>query len=69
MKDLSKIFLLTFLVFADVAAFAGPGGDTGGGDLGGGDPPATPINTYLIVMIVLGLLMGFYSFKKTQKSN
>ena len=69
MKHLSKIYLLAFLVFADITAFAGPGDDTGGGDLGGGDPPATPINTYLIVMIVLGLLMGFYSFKKTQKSN
>lgn len=68
MKHLSKIYLLVFLVFADIVAFAGPGDDTGGGDLGGGDPPATPINSYLIIMIVLGMLLGFYSFKKILKA-
>lgn len=67
MKHLSKIYLLAFLVFADIAAFAGPGDDTGGGDLGGGDPPAAPVNSYLIVMIGLGLLLGFYSLKKYKK--
>lgn len=67
MKDLSKILLLAFLVFADVAAFAGPGDDTGGGDLGGGDPPPAPINSYLIWMLGLGLLLAFYSLKKYNK--
>lgn len=59
MKHLSKIYLLAFLVFADIAAFAGPGDDTGDGDLGGGDPPAAPVNSYLIAMIALGLILGF----------
>ncbi|WP_412476646.1 hypothetical protein [Flavobacterium sp. TBRC 19031] len=67
MKDFSKIYLLAFLIFADVAAFAGPGDDTGGGDLGGGDPPPAPINTYLILMIGLGLLLAFYSIRKYKK--
>jgi len=67
MKDLSKIYLLAFLVFADLAAFASPGDDTGDGDLGGGDPPATPVNTYLIFVIVFGLVLAFYSLKKNNK--
>jgi uncharacterized RDD family membrane protein YckC len=68
MKHLSKIFLLAFLVFADITAFAAPGDDTGGGDLGGGDPPATPVNSYLIFMIGFALLLGFYFFNKIQKA-
>jgi LPXTG-motif cell wall-anchored protein len=69
MKDLSKIYLLAFLVFADIAAFAGPGGDTGDGDLGGGDPPPAPINSYLIIMIGFALLLGFYFLTKYRKQN
>ncbi|MFY8008148.1 MAG: hypothetical protein ACOVNW_00565 [Flavobacterium sp.] len=69
MKHLSKIFLLAFLVFADITAFAGPGDDTGGGDLGGGDPPATPVNSYLIFMIGFALLLGFYFLTKYRKQN
>lgn len=64
MKDISKLYILAFLVFADIAAYAGPGDDTGGGDLGGGDPPPAPINSYLVIMIGLGLLLSFYSLRK-----
>lgn len=68
MKDLSKIYLLAFLVFADLAAFASPGDDTGDGGLGGDDnTPATPVNTYLIFVIVFGLVLAFYSLKKNNK--
>jgi hypothetical protein len=69
MKDLSKIYLLAFLLFADFVAFAqgGPGNDNGDGDLEGGDPPAAPINTKLILLVVLGLILAFYSFKKYRK--
>lgn len=67
MKDLSKIYLLAFLVFADIAAFAAPGDDDGGGGLGGEDPPAAPINTYLIMMMGLGLGLAFYSIRKYRK--
>ena len=67
MKDLSKILLLAFLVFVDLAAFAGPGDDDVGGGLGGEDPPPAPINTYLILMIGLGLLLAFYSIRKYKK--
>ncbi len=67
MKHLSKIYLLAFLVFADITAFAGPGDDTGGGDLGGGDQPQAPINTYLIFMIGLALIFAFYALRKYSK--
>ncbi|WP_295336660.1 hypothetical protein [Flavobacterium sp.] len=67
MKDFSKTLLIAFLVFTDFTAFAGPGDNTGGGDLGGGDEPATPINTYLIFVIVFGLVLAFYSLKKNNK--
>ena len=67
MKDLSKIYLLAFLVFADITAFAGPGDDDGGGGLGGEDPPPAPINTYLIFMIGFALVLGFYSLRKYRK--
>ncbi len=64
MKHISKLYILAFLVFADIAAYAGPGDDTGGGDLGGGDPPPAPINSYLVLMIGFALLLGFYSLRK-----
>jgi hypothetical protein len=67
MKHLTKIYLLGFLVFADIAAFAAPGDDTGGGDLGGGDPPAAPINSNLTIMIGLALVFAFYSIRKYRK--
>jgi hypothetical protein len=70
MKDLSKIYLLAFLLFADIVAFAqgGPGDDDGDGDLEGGDPPAAPINTKLTVLLILGLVFAFYSLKKYRKA-
>lgn len=67
MKDLSKILLLAFLVFVDLAAFAGPGDDDGGGGLGGEDPPQAPINTNLIFMIGLALIFAFYALRKYSK--
>ncbi|WP_395633344.1 hypothetical protein [Flavobacterium sp.] len=69
MKHLTKIYLLTFLVFADLTAFAGPGDNDGGGGLGGEDPPATPVNSYLIFMIGFALLLGFYFLTKYRKQN
>jgi hypothetical protein len=69
MKDLSKIYLLAFLLFADFVAFAqdGPGNDNGDGDMEDNDPPGAPINTKLFLLVVMGLLLAFYSFKKYRK--
>jgi hypothetical protein len=69
MRDLSKIYLLAFLLLADFVAFAqgGPGDDDGDGDLEGGDPPAAPINTKLFLLVVFGLILAFYSYKKYKK--
>ena len=67
MKDLSKIYLLAFLVFADVVAFAGPGGNTVDGGLDDEETPQAPINTYLIFMIGLALIFDFYALRKYSK--
>lgn len=47
--------------------FAQPGGDTGGGGLEDGDPPPAPINSQLIILLVLGTLLVFNSYRQKNK--
>ena len=69
MKYLSKIYLITFLVCADLTAFAaGPGDNDGGGGLEGGDtPPAAPINSKLIILAFLGIIYVIYTFRRNKR--
>ena len=66
MKNIFKIYFLTFILLSDFMAFAQPGDDTGGGDLE--DPePAAPINSKLILLLIVGLIFDFYKIKKHRR--
>lgn len=67
MKNYSKLYLFTFLILTDFMLYAQPGDDDGNGDLEDGDPPAAPINSKLILLLIIGLVFAFYSIKKYKK--
>ena len=67
MRNLSKFYLLSFLVLSDFIAFAQPGDDDGGGGLEGGDPEPAPIDSKLILLAITGILFAVYSFRKNRK--
>ncbi|MGV9004861.1 hypothetical protein [Flavobacterium sp.] len=69
MKKFFKIYLLSFFLLSDFIAFAAdaPGDDTANGTLEGEDAPAAPINSKLIILLILGLVFAFYQIKKYRK--
>jgi hypothetical protein len=67
MKNIFKLYLLTFFILSDFIVFAQPGADDGTGNLEGNDPPAAPINTKLILLLILGVIFAFVQIKKYRK--
>jgi hypothetical protein len=69
MKNLIKFGLFSFFLLSDFVMFAQPGDedDNGGGGLEGNDPAPAPINSKLIILLVLGLVFAFYKLKKSPK--
>ena len=70
MKNLFKLYILSFVLLSDFVAFAQPGDDDdgGGGGLEGGDPEPAPINSKLIVLAILGLLFVLYTYRKNRRT-
>ncbi|GAB3919765.1 hypothetical protein [Mucilaginibacter myungsuensis] len=72
-KKLILFLILSFVIsISSLCVYADPGGLPGGGDTGGCDPfdpsnCATPLDTWLIVLIAGGLLLGYRQIQK-QKS-
>lgn len=64
MKNLLKIYAFAFFFLYDFVAFAQPNDEDNNGDLEGND---VPINSKLVVLLLLGLVFAFYSFKKNRK--
>ncbi len=62
MKTTVKPIVVPFLLLSSTQIFAQNPGDP---PL---DPGITPINDYIIHMIVLGMAMGFFMFKKKKNS-
>ena len=58
MKTTIKSILITFLLLTSTLIFAQNPGDPGQ------DPGVTPINDYIIPMIVLGIVIGFHLLRK-----
>lgn len=69
MKNLFKLYLLSFILLSDFMVFAQPAADDGSGGVEGGDPPVAPINSKLIFLALIGLIFVFYSLKKRTKLN
>ena len=43
------------------------GDDDENGDLEGDDPPAAPINSKLIILLIVGLVYVYYTYKNDKK--
>jgi hypothetical protein len=62
-KNTKKIIVFCLITLSSLNSFAQPGvEDTITGNLEGTD--TAPINDYIIPMIVLGIALSFYMFKK-----
>ncbi len=57
-----KYYIAAVYFCSTIVLFAQPGDDIPGGGLEGGDPPA-PIDDYVWVLAVIGLLFVFIKFK------
>jgi hypothetical protein len=68
MKNLFRLYLLSFFILSDFVLFAQPGDDDGGGGVGGGDPQPSPINSKLIVLAIMGVLLVIYTFRKNKET-
>lgn len=70
MKNILKFYFVTLLLASDFVAFAqgGPGDDDGGGGLEGGDPQPAPIDSKLALLLIVGLVFVFYTYRKNKKA-
>ncbi|WP_439553486.1 signal peptidase [Flavobacterium macrobrachii] len=66
MKNIFKLYLLSFFLLSDFVMFAQPGDDDGGGGVEDVDPAPAPINSKLIYLAALGVL--FVLYKKNKKT-
>jgi hypothetical protein len=66
-KNLLKISLAICFLLTDLVLFAqaGPGDDDGTGGLEGGDP--VPIDDYIYVLALVGIVFAFYLYRKNRK--
>ena len=65
-----KYYITAFYLCSTLIMFAQPGGnDTGGGLEGDGDAtPAAPIDNYIWVLAIIGLILVFIKFRAIQKN-
>jgi len=62
-----KFFLITFFFLSDFVMFA-QGDDDDGGCLECADPAPAPINSQLILLLIVGVLFAFYIMKNNRKT-
>lgn len=62
-KQFNKYYIALFYLCSNFALFAQPGSGNGTGDLEGTDTPAAPINDYLWVLALIGLIFVFTKLK------
>jgi hypothetical protein len=66
-KILKKYYIVFFFLSSNFMLFAQPGTGNGTGDLEGTDAPAVPINDYIWLLALTGLIFVFlklYSISK-----
>jgi len=51
----------------DFMMYAQPNDETGGGGLEGNDPPPAPINSQLILLVILGIVFVFNTYRLKNK--
>ena len=65
-NSILKFFIFSFFLLSNVMMFA-QGTDNDTGNLEGDDPPATPINTKLVWLALMGIFFAIYTFRKNKK--
>ncbi len=66
MKKLFTIYTFVFMLLSNVAVYA-QGDEDDNGNLEGDDAPAAPINTKLVILLIVGLSYSFYTYKKNRE--
>ena len=67
-NTLLKLFITCTCLFSDFAMFSQIGNNDDDGDLEGNDPPAAPINSKLIILLLIGFIYAFYIIKNKRKT-
>jgi len=69
MKNIFKVYIIAFLLFSNYTIYAQAlPGDEGDGDGGvEGNDPGLPIDSKIIILLLLGLLFAFYKFRQHSK--
>jgi hypothetical protein len=44
------------------------GDEDNNGDLEGNDPPNAPINSKLVLLLIFGIMLAFYTYKRNKKA-
>ena len=66
MKNFIKLYLFAFFFLSNFAIYA-QGDEDNNGNLEGNDPPNAPINSKLIFLLIFGIILAFYAFKRNRK--
>lgn len=62
-KQFNKYYIALFFLCFNFALFAQPGSGNGTGDLESTDAPAAPINDYIWILGLMGLILVFVKLK------
>jgi len=62
-KEFNKYYIVFFFLCSNFALFAQPGSGNGTGDLETVDAPAAPINDYVWILALVGLIFVFKKMK------
>lgn len=70
MKNIYKLYLLSFCLLSDFVIFAqipGSESDDPSTPLESDDPAPAPINSKLFILLILGVAFAFYKIRQNQK--
>jgi hypothetical protein len=67
-NNVLKFYITVFSFCSTFVLFAQPGDNDTGGGLEGVDPAPAPINDYIWVLAVLGLIFVFMKYRAIQKN-
>jgi hypothetical protein len=67
-NSVSKYSLAAFCLCLNFVAFAQPGSGSDTGNLENPDPSVAPIDDYIWVLVILGIILVAYTFRNNQKT-
>lgn len=66
-NQFTKFYIALFYMCSNFIIFAQPGSGNGTGDLEGTDAPTAPINDYMWILVLAGLIFVFLKYKSYSK--